>query len=108
MRLTWRNAEPCDQRRPNLRWPWTSSPTRWMPTRTIRRAHARAVKAGLTAINESKDFVPADVPNDVGINLAPLAALHQTPVLKNCDTTRLSRAEALQRYHPYATQQLAF
>jgi tetratricopeptide (TPR) repeat protein len=72
------------------------------------RAHARAVQAGLTAIAETKDFVPVDTPHDVEINLSQLAATHKTPVLKNVDTTRMTRADALQRYHTYATQQLAF
>lgn len=72
------------------------------------RSHARAVKAGLTAIDETKDFVPADTPYDIEINVAQLAATHQTPVLKDCATARLTRAEALQRYHTFATQQLAF
>jgi tetratricopeptide (TPR) repeat protein len=77
-------------------------------TRNTTRAHARAVQAGLTAIKETKDFVPADSPHDIGINLAQLAATHQTPVLKNIDMTCMSRADALQSYHTYATQQLAF
>ena len=77
-------------------------------TRNATRAHARAVQAGLTAIEETKDFVPADTPHNVAINLAQLAATHQTPVLKNVDVTHMTRAELLQRYHSYATQQLAF
>ncbi len=77
-------------------------------TNNAARAHARAVQAGLTAIEEAKDFVPADTPHNVVINLAQLATTHQTPVLKNIDVTRMARAEALQRYHAYATQQLAF
>jgi tetratricopeptide (TPR) repeat protein len=77
-------------------------------TRNPTRAHARAVQAGLTAIEETKDFVPADTPHDIEINLAQLAATHQTPVLKTIDTTHMTRAEALQSYHAYATQQLAF
>jgi tetratricopeptide (TPR) repeat protein len=72
------------------------------------RAHARAIQAGLTAIAEAKDFVPADTPHNVVINLAQLAATHQTPVLKNVDVSRMPRAEALQHYHTFATQQLAF
>ncbi len=72
------------------------------------REHARAVQAGLTAIEEARDFVPADTPHNVVINLAQLAATHQTPVLKNIDAARMTRAEVLQRYHSYAAQQLAF
>jgi len=72
------------------------------------RAHARAAQAGLTALEETKDFVPADTPHDIQLNVAQLAATHKTPVLANIDTSRMSRAEALQRYHTYATQQLAF
>ena len=77
-------------------------------TKNTTRAHARAVQAGLTAIEETQDFVPADTPHNVVINLAQLASTHQTPVLKNVDMSRMSRAEALQRYHTYATQQLGF
>jgi tetratricopeptide (TPR) repeat protein len=77
-------------------------------TRDLTRSHARAVKAGLKAIEETKDFVPADTANDIGINVLQIAAAHQTPVLKNADGARLSRAEALQRYHTFATQQLAY
>jgi tetratricopeptide (TPR) repeat protein len=77
-------------------------------TKNTTRAHARAVQAGLIAIAETKDFVPADTPHNVVINLAQLAATHQTPVLKDIDVSRMTRAEALQRYHTYATQQLAF
>jgi tetratricopeptide (TPR) repeat protein len=72
------------------------------------RAHARAAKAGLTALRETKDFVPSDTPHDIEINLSQLATTHQTPVLKKVDTRGMSRAEALQRYHTYATQQLTF
>jgi tetratricopeptide (TPR) repeat protein len=77
-------------------------------TENTTRAHARAIQAGLTAIEETRDFVPADTPHNVVINLAQLAATHQTPVLKNVDVTRITRAQALQLYHTYATQQLAF
>ena len=74
----------------------------------VTRSHARAVKAGLKAIEETKDFVPADTSNDITLNVLQLSAAHQTPVLKNGNAERLSRAEALQRYHAFATQQLAY
>jgi tetratricopeptide (TPR) repeat protein len=77
-------------------------------TKNSERPHARAVQAGMTAIEESLDFVPADTPHNVVINLAQLATTHHTPVLKNVDVAHMTRAEALQRYHSYATQQLAF
>jgi len=77
-------------------------------TKNTNRAHARAVQAGLTAIHEASDFVPADTPHNVAINLAQLATTHHTPVFTNIDATHMTRAEALQRYHCYATQQLAF
>ena len=35
-------------------------------SRDTTRSHARAVKAGLKAIEETKDFVPADTANDIG------------------------------------------
>jgi tetratricopeptide (TPR) repeat protein len=77
-------------------------------TKNSERPHARAVQSGMTAIEESIDFVPADTPHNVVINLAQLATTHHTPVLKNIDVAHMTRAEALQRYHSYATQQLAF
>jgi tetratricopeptide (TPR) repeat protein len=77
-------------------------------TRNPKRAHARAVQVGMTAIEETADFVPSDTPHNVVINLAQLATTHHTPVLKNLDAAHMTRAEALQRYHSYATQQLAF
>lgn len=77
-------------------------------TNNATRAHARAVQAGLTAIKETQDFVPDDSPHDVEINLSQLTSIHKTPVLRNVDTSRISRAIALQQYHSYATQQLAF
>jgi tetratricopeptide (TPR) repeat protein len=77
-------------------------------THSATRAHARAVQAGLTAIKETKDFMPADTPLNIEINLTQLASTHQTPALRNVDASRITRAEALQRYHTYATEQLAF
>lgn len=77
-------------------------------TKNTARAHARAAQAGLTAIKETTDFVPADTRHNVVINLAQLASTHHTPVLKNVNVTNMTRAEALQRYHCFATQQLAF
>jgi len=72
------------------------------------RAHARAIKAGLTAIAEAKDLTVTDSVYDVEINLSQFAAIHHTPVLKQVDATKLSRATALQLYHSFAAKQLAF
>jgi tetratricopeptide (TPR) repeat protein len=72
------------------------------------RSHAQAVKAGLKAIEETKDFTPAGTSNDISLDVLQLSANHQTPVLKNMGAERLSRAEALQRYHAFATQKLAY
>jgi len=77
-------------------------------TNSRNHGHATALKAGLTAIEESQDFVPPDTTREVEINLSQLASTHRTPVLKNMDTTTLTRAEAMQRYHSYASEQLAF
>lgn len=77
-------------------------------TNNTARAHARAAKAGLTAIAEAKDFVTTDSVYDVEINLSQFATIHRTPVLKELDATKLTRATALQRYHSFATTQLAF
>jgi tetratricopeptide (TPR) repeat protein len=77
-------------------------------SRDSTRSHARAVKAGLKAIEETKDFIPADTANDIGLNVLQIAAAHETPLLKNADGQRLTRAEALQRYHAFATQQLGY
>ena len=77
-------------------------------TNNVARTHARAVKAGLTAIEEAKDFVSADTAYDLETNLSQFATIHHTPVLKQDGAVKLTRAAALQRYHSYATQQLAF
>jgi tetratricopeptide (TPR) repeat protein len=77
-------------------------------TNNPNRAYARALKAGLTAIEESQDFAPADTTRQIEINLSQLASTHRTPVLKDVDTSTVTRAEALQRYHTFASQQLAF
>jgi tetratricopeptide (TPR) repeat protein len=77
-------------------------------TKNAARAHARAVKSGLTAIEEANDFVSEDAASDIDTNLSQFAAIHHTPILKQANAAGMTRAEALQRYHMYATQQLAF
>jgi tetratricopeptide (TPR) repeat protein len=72
------------------------------------RAHARSLRAGLEAIEESKDFASSDVRAGIETNVAQIAAIHHTPVLKQAGAANVTRAEALQRYHAYAAQQLAF
>jgi hypothetical protein len=73
----------------------------------VARSHARAVKAGLTAIEEAKEFVGTDSTYDLDTNLSQFASIHRTPVLREPGGAKLTRATALQRYHMYATEQLS-
>jgi tetratricopeptide (TPR) repeat protein len=69
--------------------------------------HTNAIRAGLTALDEADDFAPKQLRHKRDLNLANLATVHRTVILKRADTSRLTPAEALQRYYAYATEQLA-
>jgi hypothetical protein len=68
-------------------------------------AHARALSAGLTAVEEAADFVSANP--QVRLPLAELVLGHQTPILQDVALDQLSNQDALQSYLNYAKEQLS-
>ncbi len=68
-------------------------------------AHARALSAGLTALEEARDFVPSNPQQR--LPLGELVLGHQTPVLQDVALDQLSNQEALQSYLNYSQQQLS-
>lgn len=68
-------------------------------------AHARALSAGLTALEEARDFATASPQQR--LPLGDLILGHQTPVLQDVALDQLSNQDALQSYLNYAKQQLS-
>lgn len=68
-------------------------------------AHARALSAGLTALEEAGDFVTANPQQR--LPLADLVLGHQTPILQDVALDKLSNQDALQSYLNYAKEQLS-
>jgi len=68
-------------------------------------AHARALSAGLTALEEARDFVSSSPQQR--LSLGELVLGHQTPVLQDVALDQLSNQDALQSYLNYAQQQLS-
>ncbi len=68
-------------------------------------AHARALSAGLTALEEARDFVSSNPQQR--LPLGELVLGHQTTVLQDVALDQLSNQEALQSYLNYAQQQLS-
>lgn len=69
--------------------------------------HTAALVAGLTALDESDDFVPRGSAADRSLDLDILISAHKTTVLKSVPVAELSTLAALQRYYTYAQEQLA-
>lgn len=70
-------------------------------------AHARALSAGLRALDEVNDFVPRDVRSQADMNLQLMVDAHHTPVLKNRSLEGVTLATAQRMYLTYAQEQLA-
>jgi tetratricopeptide (TPR) repeat protein len=68
-------------------------------------AHARALSAGLTALEEARDFVSSSPQQR--LPLGELVLGHQTTVLQDVALDQLSNQDALQSYLNYAQQQLS-
>ncbi len=68
-------------------------------------AHARALSAGLTALEEARDFVAANPQQRLPLDELVLG--HQTPILQEVALDQLSNQDALQSYLKYAQQQLS-
>jgi tetratricopeptide (TPR) repeat protein len=69
--------------------------------------HSQALSAGLTALQEAQDFVPAQGRLEGGIDLQAVVAAHDTPLLKNAPVQQVQAMRALTQYHTYAQEQLA-
>ena len=70
------------------------------------RHHTKSVAAGLTALREAGDFVRQSQ-NLAEADIAKIAALHTTPVLKDADTSDMTPVAAAQAYYTYAQEQLS-
>lgn len=68
--------------------------------------HARALAAGLRALDEAEDFIPAGVQLEAELDVRKMASSHRTPVLKDYPEEVLPQ-EAVLMYHAYAEQELS-
>jgi tetratricopeptide (TPR) repeat protein len=68
--------------------------------------HSRALAAGLRALDEAEDFVPAGVQLEAEMNVRAVASSHRTQVLPE-GPEEVTAFEAAALYHDYAREQLA-
>jgi tetratricopeptide (TPR) repeat protein len=68
--------------------------------------HARALAAGLRALDEGGDFVPQGVQLEAELDVRKVASSHRTPVLRDYPEEVMPQ-EAVVLYHSYAQQELA-
>jgi tetratricopeptide (TPR) repeat protein len=68
--------------------------------------HARALAAGLRALDEANDFVPQGAQLEAELDVRTVASSHRTPVLADYPEEVMPQ-EAVDLYHAYAQQQLA-
>jgi tetratricopeptide (TPR) repeat protein len=71
------------------------------------RLHSRALAAGLTAVKEAGDFIPAGSRLEADLDLPSLVAAHRTPVLQDAPSESLTPLVALRSYFTFAQEQLA-
>jgi polysaccharide export outer membrane protein len=69
--------------------------------------HSRALAAGLLAMREAQDFLPAGSRLEADLDMPGLVAGHRTPVLKDAPSGAVTPQTALGAYFTYAQQQLA-
>ncbi|MGA2032185.1 MAG: hypothetical protein ABSG68_08025 [Thermoguttaceae bacterium] len=69
--------------------------------------HSSALSAGLTALKEAQDFIPAGAKLEADLDLATIVAGHRTPVLKSVPASGLRPISALKAYFTFAQAQLA-
>jgi hypothetical protein len=70
-------------------------------------AHTRALHAGLRALQEVNDFVPATGTLETDLNFHMLVDSHHTPVLKDASFEHMTSLQAQRMYLAYAQEQLA-
>ena len=68
--------------------------------------HSRALAAGLRALDEAEDFVPAGIQLEAELDVRIVASSHRTPVLGD-HSHKILPHEAVARYHHFAHEQLA-
>jgi tetratricopeptide (TPR) repeat protein len=68
--------------------------------------HARALAAGLRALDEADDFVPRGVQLEAELDVRKVASSHRTPVLRDYPEEVMPQ-EAVVLYHSYAQQELS-
>jgi tetratricopeptide (TPR) repeat protein len=68
--------------------------------------HSRALAAGLRALDEAEDFVPAGVQLEAEMNVRAIASSHRTPALPT-EGDNVTPFEAAALYHRFAQEQLA-
>jgi tetratricopeptide (TPR) repeat protein len=68
--------------------------------------HSQALAAGLRALDEAEDFVPAGVQLEAELDVRATASSHRTPVIAE-STDKLLPHVAVKLYHDYAREQLA-
>jgi tetratricopeptide (TPR) repeat protein len=74
---------------------------------TKTNAHAKSLAAGLAAMKEAGDFLPADDRLEADLDLSAIIAGHRSTVLKGTDTAALTSLTALKSYMTFAQAQLA-
>ncbi len=68
--------------------------------------HARALAAGLRALDEADDFVPQGAQLEAELDVRKVASAHRTPILRDYPEEVLPQ-EAVVLYHTHAQQQLS-
>lgn len=68
--------------------------------------HSQALAAGLKALDESDDFIARGQTFESDLNVARIAAIHRTPVVRS-DAEGITPRVALERYYTFAQEQLA-
>jgi tetratricopeptide (TPR) repeat protein len=68
--------------------------------------HARALAAGMRALDEADDFVPQGAQLEAELDVRKVASSHRTPVLRDYPEEVLPQ-EAVVLYHSYAQQELS-
>ena len=69
--------------------------------------HSAALSLGLTALREAEDFSRIGSSPGGSTDVASRALGHTTPVLRDKDTARMARVQALELYQSFASRQLA-
>ena len=69
--------------------------------------HAKSLLAGLLAMREVDDFQPAVGRAESSLSMEVLIGSHRTPVCQDIEVQKWTPAEATDRYHEFAQQQLA-